>query len=44
VYNRQHQHANKDEDILLEKPGNGGVTIKEILPVRFSKLEGAEAA
>jgi protein-L-isoaspartate(D-aspartate) O-methyltransferase len=30
--------------ILVEKPGNGGVTIKEILPVRFSQLQGAEAA
>jgi protein-L-isoaspartate(D-aspartate) O-methyltransferase len=30
--------------ILVEKPSNGGVTIKEILPVRFSQLEDAEAA
>ena len=30
--------------ILVEKPGNGGVTTKEILPVRFSQLENAEAA
>jgi protein-L-isoaspartate O-methyltransferase len=30
--------------ILVEKPSNGGVTTKEILPVRFSQLEGAEAA
>jgi protein-L-isoaspartate(D-aspartate) O-methyltransferase len=30
--------------ILVEKPGNGGVMTKEILPVRFSQLEGAEAA
>jgi protein-L-isoaspartate(D-aspartate) O-methyltransferase len=30
--------------ILVEKPSNGGVMTKEILPVRFSQLEGAEAA
>ena len=30
--------------ILVEKPNNGGVTTKEILPVRFSQLENAEAA
>jgi hypothetical protein len=30
--------------ILVEKPGNGGVTTQEILPVRFSQLESAEAA
>jgi protein-L-isoaspartate(D-aspartate) O-methyltransferase len=30
--------------ILVEKPGNGGITTKEILPVRFSQLESAEAA
>lgn len=30
--------------ILVEKPNNGGVTTKEILPVRFSQLEGAEPA
>jgi protein-L-isoaspartate(D-aspartate) O-methyltransferase len=30
--------------ILVEKPGNGGVTTQEILPVRFSQLEDAEAA
>jgi protein-L-isoaspartate(D-aspartate) O-methyltransferase len=30
--------------ILVEKPSNGGVTTKEILPVRFSQLESAEAA
>jgi protein-L-isoaspartate(D-aspartate) O-methyltransferase len=30
--------------ILVEKPRNGGITIKEILPVRFSQLESAEAA
>jgi hypothetical protein len=29
------------EIVLVEKPGNGGVTIKEILPVRFSQLEDA---
>lgn len=29
--------------ILVEKPSNGGVTTKEILPVRFSQLESAEA-
>jgi protein-L-isoaspartate(D-aspartate) O-methyltransferase len=29
--------------ILVEKPSNGGVTTKEILPVRFSQLEGTEA-
>jgi protein-L-isoaspartate(D-aspartate) O-methyltransferase len=30
--------------ILVEKPSNGGVTTKKILPVRFSQLESAEAA
>jgi protein-L-isoaspartate(D-aspartate) O-methyltransferase len=30
--------------IVVEKPSNGGVMTKEILPVRFSQLEGAEAA
>jgi protein-L-isoaspartate(D-aspartate) O-methyltransferase len=30
--------------ILVEKPRNGGITTKEILPVRFSQLESAEAA
>ena len=30
--------------ILVEKPRNGGITTKEILPVRFSPLEGTEAA
>jgi protein-L-isoaspartate(D-aspartate) O-methyltransferase len=30
--------------ILVEKLGSGGVMIKEILPVRFSLLEDAEAA
>lgn len=30
--------------ILVEKPSNGGVTTKDILPVRFSQLESAEAA
>jgi protein-L-isoaspartate O-methyltransferase len=30
--------------ILVEKSGNGGVTTREILPVRFSALENAEAA
>jgi protein-L-isoaspartate(D-aspartate) O-methyltransferase len=30
--------------ILVEKPSNGGIAIKEILPVRFSQLEDAEAA
>ena len=30
--------------ILVEKPLNGETTIKEILPVRFSQLESAEAA
>jgi hypothetical protein len=30
--------------ILVEKPSNGGVMTKEILSVRFSQLEGAEAA
>ena len=30
--------------ILVEKPSKGGVMTKEILPVRFSQLEGAEAA
>ena len=30
--------------ILVEKPRNGGVMTKEILPVRFSQLEGVEAA
>jgi protein-L-isoaspartate O-methyltransferase len=30
--------------ILIEKPRNGGITTKEILPVRFSQLESAEAA
>ena len=30
--------------ILVEKPSSGGVTTKEILPVRFSQLETAEAA
>jgi protein-L-isoaspartate(D-aspartate) O-methyltransferase len=30
--------------ILVEKPSNGGVTTKEILPVRFSQLESGEAA
>jgi protein-L-isoaspartate(D-aspartate) O-methyltransferase len=30
--------------ILVEKPNNGGVTTKEILPVRFSQLDVAEAA
>jgi protein-L-isoaspartate(D-aspartate) O-methyltransferase len=30
--------------ILVQKPSNGGVMTKEILPVRFSQLEGAEAA
>jgi protein-L-isoaspartate(D-aspartate) O-methyltransferase len=30
--------------ILVEKPDNGGVTTKEILPVRFSQLENTEAA
>jgi hypothetical protein len=29
--------------ILVEKPSNGGVMTKEILPVRVSQLEGAEA-
>jgi len=30
--------------ILVEKPSKGRVTTKEILPVRFSRLESAEAA
>ena len=30
--------------ILVEKPRNGGVTTKEILPVRFSQLDSPEAA
>jgi len=30
--------------ILVEKSINGGVTTKKILPVRFSQLEGTEAA
>jgi protein-L-isoaspartate(D-aspartate) O-methyltransferase len=30
--------------ILVEKSGNSGVTTREILPVRFSALENAEAA
>ena len=30
--------------ILVEKPRNGGITTKEILPVRFSQLESAESA
>jgi protein-L-isoaspartate(D-aspartate) O-methyltransferase len=30
--------------ILVEKPTSGGVTTKEILPVRFSQLESAETA
>jgi protein-L-isoaspartate(D-aspartate) O-methyltransferase len=30
--------------ILVERPRNGGITTKEILPVRFSQLEKAEAA
>jgi protein-L-isoaspartate(D-aspartate) O-methyltransferase len=30
--------------ILLEKPRNGGITTKEILPVRFSQLDSPEAA
>jgi protein-L-isoaspartate(D-aspartate) O-methyltransferase len=30
--------------ILVEKSGNGGVTTREILPVRCSALENAEAA
>ena len=30
--------------ILVEKPSSGGVTTTEILPVRFSQLESAEAA
>jgi protein-L-isoaspartate(D-aspartate) O-methyltransferase len=30
--------------ILVENSGNGGVTTGEILPVRFSALENAEAA
>jgi protein-L-isoaspartate(D-aspartate) O-methyltransferase len=30
--------------ILVEKPSNGGVMTKEIMRVRFSQLEGAEAA
>jgi protein-L-isoaspartate(D-aspartate) O-methyltransferase len=30
--------------ILVEKPRNGGITTKEILPVRFSQLESAEPA
>jgi protein-L-isoaspartate(D-aspartate) O-methyltransferase len=30
--------------ILVEKPGNSGVTTKEILPVRFSQLEGDEVS
>jgi protein-L-isoaspartate O-methyltransferase len=29
--------------ILVEKPSNGGVMTKRILPVRFAQLEGAEA-
>jgi len=30
--------------ILVEKPRNGGITTKEILPVRFSQLDSPEAA
>jgi len=30
--------------ILVEKPRSSGITTKEILPVRFSQLESAEAA
>ena len=30
--------------ILVEKDRHGMITTKEILPVRFSQLEGAEAA
>jgi protein-L-isoaspartate(D-aspartate) O-methyltransferase len=30
--------------ILVEKPCNGGITTKEILPVRFSQLDSPEAA
>jgi protein-L-isoaspartate(D-aspartate) O-methyltransferase len=30
--------------ILVEKPGKGGITTKEILPVRFSQLEGDEVS
>jgi len=30
--------------VLVEKPRNGGVMTKEIPPVRFSQLEGVEAA
>jgi protein-L-isoaspartate(D-aspartate) O-methyltransferase len=30
--------------ILVEKPRNGGITTKDILPVRFSQLDGPEAA
>jgi protein-L-isoaspartate(D-aspartate) O-methyltransferase len=30
--------------ILVEKPRNGRITTKEILPVRFSQLDGPEAA
>ena len=30
--------------ILVEKPRNGGITTKEILPVRFSQLDSPKAA
>jgi protein-L-isoaspartate(D-aspartate) O-methyltransferase len=30
--------------MLVEKPRNGGITTKEILPVRFSQLDSPEAA
>jgi len=30
--------------ILVEKPRNGGITTKEILPVRSSQLDSPEAA
>ena len=30
--------------ILVEKPRNGGITTKEILPVRFSQLDSLDAA
>src|SRR5256885_5371627 len=34
--------ADAQQLILVEKPGNGRVTTKEILPVRFSELEDSE--
>jgi protein-L-isoaspartate(D-aspartate) O-methyltransferase len=35
--------ADAQQLLLVEKDGSGGITTREILPVRFAQLEGTEA-